>query len=96
MAIRYFELLTRTRLDIEETKQYKDTVKGSHKDFQMPSAKSITLSEFNTVSCDAITAHRIADYRKRRFSLVLLPSIHIVMDDIVAPITADLNALGGM
>ena len=34
-------------------------------------------------SMGAITAHRIADYRRRHFSLVLLPDVHTVLEEML-------------
>lgn len=46
-------------------------------------AKEITLAEFDPSVRDLITAHRIKDYRRRTFSLNLLPKIHTMFDDLL-------------
>lgn len=46
-------------------------------------SRVITLAEFDPVSKDAITAHRLKDYRRKTFSLTLLPEVHILLDDIM-------------
>lgn len=38
-------------------------------------AKQITLAQFDRVSKNAITAHRIADYRRKSFNMLLVPEI---------------------
>lgn len=43
-------------------------------------AKLITLAEYDVDTKDAITAHHLRDYRRRSFSLVLLPKIDILYD----------------
>lgn len=40
----------------------------------------ITLAEYNPMSSDAITAHKLRDYRRRHFTLPLLPELSIGMD----------------
>lgn len=54
--------------------------------FQLPTAKTITLAEYSPASQGAITAHRIRDYRRRSFSLVLLPNIEVAMDKFLSPV----------
>ena len=43
--------------------------------------KQITVSETSPVTRDLITAHRIKDYRRKTFSLLLLPDIHLILDE---------------
>lgn len=38
-------------------------------------AKDITLAEYSVDTKDVITAHRMKDYRRKQFNLVLLPKI---------------------
>ena len=54
--------------------------------FRIPTAKTITLAEYDPSSQGTITAHRIKDYRRKTFSLTLLPNIHTVLDDRFAPL----------
>ena len=46
-------------------------------------SRVITLAEFDPVSKDAITAHRLRDYRRKTFNLTLLPDVHILLDEIL-------------
>lgn len=46
-------------------------------------SRVVTLAEFDPVSKDAITAHRLKDYRRKTFNLTLLPDVHILLDDIM-------------
>ena len=46
-------------------------------------SRVVTLAEFDPVSKDAITAHRLKDYRSKTFKLTLLPEIRILLDDIL-------------
>lgn len=83
MELRWFNILTDFELDIEPPKPYKEPVATSNREFLLPTAKDVTLAEYSTVSMGAITAHRIADYRRRHFSLVLLPEVHTLLDDLI-------------
>lgn len=83
MGMKYFGLLTGRKLDIETPKPYFEAKPNTSKVFLIPTAKDITLAEYNAASSDAITAHRLSDYRRRRFSLVLLPNVHIVLEDLL-------------
>lgn len=49
----------------------------------LDTSRVVTLSEFDPVSKEAITAHRIKDYRRRVFNFTLLPEIHLLLDDIM-------------
>lgn len=46
-------------------------------------AKDITLAEFDVDTKNAITAHHIKDYRRKRFNLILLPKVDILFDRIL-------------
>ena len=46
-------------------------------------AKVITLAEYDRNTKDIITAHRMKDYRRKRFNLVLLPEVNILFDKIL-------------
>jgi len=46
-------------------------------------AKLITLAEHDVDTKDAITAHRLKDYRRKHFNLVLLPNVNIIFDRIL-------------
>lgn len=46
-------------------------------------AVPITLAEYNLESKDAITAHRLKDYRQRRFRLALLPRCDLLYDKVL-------------
>lgn len=54
--------------------------------FQLPTAKNITLAEYSQAAQGAITAHRVRDYRRRSFSLVLLPNIEVAIDKLLTPV----------
>lgn len=46
-------------------------------------AKNITLAEYDPSTKDAITAHHLKDYRKKRFNPILLPKIEIAFDKLL-------------
>ena len=85
MAMRYFQALTNLKVELEPLTPYKDAPVPERRAFQMSTAKEITLAEYNEASRDAITAHRLADYRQHRFSLVLMPEVYILMDEMLKP-----------
>lgn len=83
MAMKHFSALTNLRVVAEPIPKYSEPDSGERKQFQMSTALDITLAEYDPSSRDAITAHRLADYRQHRFTLVLMPEIHIMMDDML-------------
>lgn len=46
-------------------------------------AKEITLAEYDVDTKDAITAHHLKDYRRKRFNLILLPKVEILFDRVL-------------
>lgn len=46
-------------------------------------AKPITLAQFDRVSKNAITAHRIEDYRRKGFNMLLVPKIDTWFDTLL-------------
>ncbi len=54
--------------------------------FRIPTARNITLAEYDPSSQGTVTAHRIKDYRRKSYSLTLLPNIHTVLDDRFKPL----------
>lgn len=46
-------------------------------------AQEITLAQYDRHTKDVITAHKMADYRRKRFNLVLLPEVDILFDKIL-------------
>ena len=43
-------------------------------------AQQITLAEYNPITKDFITAHHLADYRRKQFELNLLPDVRTGFD----------------
>ena len=43
-------------------------------------AKEVTLAQYDRHTKDVITAHRMKDYRRKNFNLVLLPKVEILFD----------------
>lgn len=46
-------------------------------------AKDITLAEYDRNTKDVLTAHRMKDYRRKTFNLILLPKVDIMFDAIL-------------
>lgn len=81
MGMREFQYLTSLRLDIELPKPYVEPPKNQ---FTLEKPKEVTLAEYAVESRDVIVAHRLCDYRRRKFSLVLLPNVHILFEDLLS------------
>lgn len=43
-------------------------------------AKVVTLAQYDRATKDVLTAHRMKDYRRKTFNLVLLPEVDIMFD----------------
>lgn len=48
--------------------------------------RPITIAEISPVSMGSITAHRLKDYRHKSFSLMLLPEVHIMLDELLSEV----------
>ena len=46
-------------------------------------AKDITLAQYSRYTKDVLTAHKIKDYRRKVFNLVLLPDVSIWFDKLL-------------
>lgn len=46
-------------------------------------ARDITLAEYEPITKDAITAHRLKDYRRKSFNLLLVPKVNILFDTLL-------------
>lgn len=49
----------------------------------LPDAKEVTLTEYEVTTKNAITAHRLKDYRRKSFHLALLPKVDILFDKVL-------------
>lgn len=52
--------------------------------------KPVTIAEINPASMGSITAHRLMDYRHKNFSLMLLPNVYIMLDELLSEV-GDIN-----
>lgn len=43
-------------------------------------AKEITLAQYEPVTKDLVTAHRLKDYRRKSFNMMLLPKVDVLFD----------------
>lgn len=69
---------------IEGHKKHTDEINTSKvKVSTLPDAIDVTLAEYNPATRDQIVAHKIKDYRRRRFNLRLLPKVTILFDYIL-------------
>lgn len=85
MAMKYFGALTDLRVQIEHHAPYTEKPQEKRTVCLMPDAKTITLAEYDPASRGAITAHKLSDYRRKHFSLVLLPNVWIWLDELIKP-----------
>lgn len=46
-------------------------------------AKDITLAQYSRYTKEVLTAHRMKDYRRKRFNLILLPEADILFDKVL-------------
>ena len=65
---------------------YRETPRTEEPVFRMPTAKEVTLAEYDVSSQGTVTAHKLKDYRRKSFSLVLLPNVRTLLDDRFAPV----------
>lgn len=92
MSIRDWAILDRRYKEVRH-QPYKPKRLEASRTFQLPKARDITLAEYDPSSQGLITAHRIRDYRRRHFSLVLLPEIEIEADAYTAPLEVSDSAV---
>lgn len=58
-------------------------------DFNIGTAVDITLSEVEPRTSSYVTAHRIRDYRRTKFTLMLLPSIDLLYDNLLEEVYSE-------
>lgn len=46
-------------------------------------ARDITLAQYEPVTKDLVTAHRIKDYRRKSFNMLLLPKVETLFDKLL-------------
>lgn len=84
MALKYFEILEGRSINISDKSTY---IREREKDKTLPivefKSAPITLAELDSLCAGKFTAHRIADYRKKQFSLILLPNVQILFDNLL-------------
>lgn len=87
MVLKYYALVNNYIVDVEPFKPYTPKVAKSTPDLVVNDVKPITLAEFNPVTSSLITAHKLKDYRRRNFTLTLLPDVHLPIDDLLSEVT---------
>lgn len=81
-VIQYYELLSTHKVVVQKPPLKEPEALSKGKPI-LSDAIAITLAEYDTDTKDAITAHRLKDYRRKRFNLVLLPKVEILFDKIL-------------
>lgn len=56
----------------------------------LPDAKHVTIAEISPIAKGKITAHKLKDYRRKSFSLMLLPDVDLLIDSLLEE-PGDLN-----
>jgi hypothetical protein len=59
------------------------TEKVQRNTIHLNDAKEITLSQYNPLTKDYITAHRVKDYRRKTFTLTLLPQVNLMFNKVL-------------
>lgn len=83
MGMIYFGALTGMRLRIDMPIPYTAPPENTHKLFQIPPARPVTIAELAPECQGMLTAHHLRDYRHRRFSLILLPNIQLPLEGLI-------------
>lgn len=81
MALEYYQYVCNYSIFLPKKKQPVESVKVQS--ILLNDAKEITLSQYNPLTKDYITAHRIKDYRRKTFTLMLLPKVDILFDKVL-------------
>lgn len=79
MALEYYKYINRACIITQHTvpQYHEKEVKGLP---LLDDAVQITLSQFDPVTKDFITAHKVKDYRRKQFTMTLLPCVNIMFD----------------
>ena len=80
--IKYYDILY-TGLHAKQPSVTKDYVEQKSIPLKMD-AKCITLAQYDPATKDFVTAHRLKDYRRKQFNLLLLPEFTLPIDDLLA------------
>jgi hypothetical protein len=79
VVLGYYAHVNNYKVDVIRTAPY---VWANHPaaPMEMGEPKEITLAEYDARTENLITAHRLRDYRKRTFTLVMLPDVKLLVD----------------
>jgi hypothetical protein len=80
MALNYYAFVNNYKLDIVRPAPYTESKSRRTVPLEIGTPKEITLAEYNEFSDDLITAHKLRDYRKRTYTLLMLPDIKLPID----------------
>lgn len=84
MVYDYYKLVNNTICTQSTIKPYTPPV-AKVSTVSLSDAVDITLSQYEPSTAPLIRSHRISDYRRRRFSLVLLPNVRTWLDEMLEP-----------
>jgi hypothetical protein len=83
MVLNYYALVNNCKVSVEEVHPYAEENKRQVPVMELGVPKEITLAEYDSNTKQFITAHRLKDYRRRTFTLVMLPDVHLPIDDLL-------------
>jgi hypothetical protein len=80
MALNYYAYVNNYRINVEPVKPYPEPEKKRVMPINPGQPKEIILAEYSTYCGDLITAHKLRDYRKRTYTLLMLPDVKLPID----------------
>lgn len=83
MALEYYKYINNYTVDVHTPTIPEEKEAPSVLPLSMSDAKDITLASFDANTKDLITAHQLKDYRRKTFTLLLLPDVDIMYDQIL-------------
>lgn len=81
MALEYYAYVNNYFVDVpqKQTKIEQDNIPS----LVLDEPKDITLAQYSPLTSDLITAHNLKDYRRKVFTLLLLPKAEIMFDKVL-------------
>lgn len=80
--LEYYKYLLNYDIDLVKHKPIAKPVK-KHVELPKLEVRNITLSQFDDVTSNYITAHNIDEYRRKSFKVQLVPHVDLILDNIL-------------
>lgn len=81
MALEYYKYVN--NYAVSPPKKVEPKEESKVLELHLGEVKDITLAQYNPATKDIITAHNLKDYRRKTFTLLLLPKADIVFDRVL-------------